>query len=85
MSIEVIKKGTKYWGESCFDGGIDYITLKSNENLNEEIVKEFLESGHMNDIEGYRSAIPGGQFVNSAWIRIYGKKAIITQRFGWDV
>lgn len=85
MSIEIIKEGIKYWGDSYFDGGRNYMILKSNENLNKEMVKEFLENGYMDDLEGYSSSIPGGRFVGSAWIRVHGKKAIVTQRFGWDV
>jgi hypothetical protein len=84
MSIEIIKEGFKYWGDSELDGGRNYMILKSDKILNEDIVRNFLENKWY-DIDGYSSGIPGGQFAKPAWIRVYGKKAIITQNVGWDV
>lgn len=84
MSIAILKEGTKYWGESEMDGGMDYVILKSDEQLTKDDLIDFFDECGI-DYIGWSAPYAGASFKKRACFAIYGKKAVVTQMFGWDI
>jgi hypothetical protein len=84
--IRVKKQGYKPFldmsGHDDGTAGRNYAIIESDRQLTKEQVENVLEvNGWM---LGSYSSGPGRHFQDSVWIRIYGKKAIVTQRSGVD-